>query len=98
VSAPTRGLRTERIAAVTHVPFGAAGKLVVGNLALQTTTDGVVWNVRYFPVAAITGLPVRSVRDFVSKLVSGRYAAWSGSAEGELHLALPTAETGWVIP
>jgi hypothetical protein len=72
VSAPTRVRRAEWTAAVAHVPFGADGKLIVGNLALQASAVGVIRNPRYFAVASQVCLPVRSVHDFVfvSQLVS----------------------------
>jgi hypothetical protein len=70
VSAPTRVRRAEWTAAVAHVPFGADGKLIVGNLALQASAVGVIRNPRYFAVASQVWLPVRSVHDFVSQLVS----------------------------
>jgi hypothetical protein len=83
--------RREWQVAVAAVPIGAAGKLVVSNLALQANAAGVIRKVRYFPVAAQTCLPVGAVHDVVGDLSSRGWLAWNGSAETGLRLTRPAA-------
>ncbi len=83
--------RAQWATAVARIPVGAAGRLVVNNLALRVTADGVIPNPRFYPIAAVTCLPATAVHTVVGDLVMRGLLAWDGPARHALHLTLPTA-------
>ena len=81
--------RVQWATAVARVPVGAAGRLVVNNLALQATADGVIRDPRLYPIAAVCCLPVTAIHTVVGALVRRGLLAWNGPA---LHLTLTAAD------